>query len=131
MGGVVDCVAANVFELLPALEKEPEPVFCPFSTSTKYFTPFSTISVTGESAGASPGRGNHSRKTVMAPEDLDACRVIFGEADMFPGLNTGICPLCFHNQMTSRLFSSPVYHTFGGFAIGFSKKEELPCPLFI
>ena len=26
------------------------------------------------------------RKTVMAPEDLDACRVIFGEADMFPGL---------------------------------------------
>lgn len=23
MGGVVDCVAANVFELLPALEKEP------------------------------------------------------------------------------------------------------------
>ena len=45
--------------------------------------------------------------------------------------NTGICPLCFHNQMTSRLFSSPVYHTFGGFAIGFSKKEELPCPLYI
>ena len=37
-----------------------KPVFCPFSTSTKYFTPFSTISVTGESAGASPGRGNHS-----------------------------------------------------------------------
>ncbi len=26
------------------------------------------------------------RKTVMAPEDLDACRIIFGEADMFPGL---------------------------------------------
>ena len=26
------------------------------------------------------------RKAVMSPEDLDACRVIFGEADMFPGL---------------------------------------------
>ncbi len=26
------------------------------------------------------------RKTVMAPGDLDACRVVFGEADMFPGL---------------------------------------------
>ncbi|MBQ9349244.1 MAG: class I SAM-dependent rRNA methyltransferase, partial [Oscillibacter sp.] len=26
------------------------------------------------------------RKTVLAPEDLDACRVIFGEADAFPGL---------------------------------------------
>lgn len=26
------------------------------------------------------------RKTVMGPEDLDACRVVFGEADMFPGL---------------------------------------------
>ncbi len=26
------------------------------------------------------------RKTVMAPEDLDCCRVIFGEADEFPGL---------------------------------------------
>lgn len=26
------------------------------------------------------------RKTVMTPEDLDACRIVFGEADMFPGL---------------------------------------------
>ncbi len=26
------------------------------------------------------------RKTVMAPEDLSCCRVIFGEADTFPGL---------------------------------------------
>ena len=26
------------------------------------------------------------RKSVMAPADLDACRVIFGEADAFPGL---------------------------------------------
>ena len=26
------------------------------------------------------------RKAVMAPEDLDACRIIFGEADAFPGL---------------------------------------------
>ncbi|MCI8573595.1 MAG: class I SAM-dependent rRNA methyltransferase [Oscillibacter sp.] len=26
------------------------------------------------------------RKTVLAPEDLDACRIIFGEADAFPGL---------------------------------------------
>lgn len=26
------------------------------------------------------------RKTVMAPEDLSCCRVIFGEADSFPGL---------------------------------------------
>ena len=26
------------------------------------------------------------RKTVMAPEELTCCRVIFGEADHFPGL---------------------------------------------
>lgn len=26
------------------------------------------------------------RKAVMGPEDLDACRIIFGEADAFPGL---------------------------------------------
>ena len=26
------------------------------------------------------------RKSVMSPEDLDACRIIFGEADAFPGL---------------------------------------------
>ena len=26
------------------------------------------------------------RKSVMGPEDLDCCRVIFGEADAFPGL---------------------------------------------
>lgn len=26
------------------------------------------------------------RKTVLEPEDLDACRIIFGEADAFPGL---------------------------------------------
>ena len=26
------------------------------------------------------------RKTVMGPEDLDCCRIIFGEADQFPGL---------------------------------------------
>jgi len=26
------------------------------------------------------------RKRVMSPEDLDACRIIFGEADAFPGL---------------------------------------------
>ncbi len=26
------------------------------------------------------------RRTVMGPEDLDCCRVIFGEADQFPGL---------------------------------------------
>ena len=27
-----------------------------------------------------------NRKTVLAPDDLSACRVIFGEADQFPGL---------------------------------------------
>ena len=27
-----------------------------------------------------------SRKTVLEPADLSACRVIFGEADQFPGL---------------------------------------------
>ena len=35
------------------------PVFWPFSTSTRYFTPFSVISVTAESGAASPGRGYH------------------------------------------------------------------------
>ena len=34
-----------------------KPVFWPFSTSTRYFTPFSVISVTGEAGGVSPGRG--------------------------------------------------------------------------
>ncbi len=41
------------------------------------------------------------RKTVMAPEDLDACRIIFGEADMFPGLTVDK----FHDLLSVQVLS--------------------------
>ena len=41
------------------------------------------------------------RKTVMAPEDLDACRVVFGEADMFPGLTVDK----FHDLLSVQVLS--------------------------
>ncbi len=42
------------------------------------------------------------RKTVMAPEDLDACRVIFGEADAFPGLTVDK----FHDLLSVQVLSA-------------------------
>jgi len=42
------------------------------------------------------------RKTVMAPEDLDACRIIFGEADMFPGLTVDK----FHSLLSVQVLSA-------------------------
>ena len=41
------------------------------------------------------------RKTVMAPADLDACRVIFGEADAFPGLTVDK----FHDLLSVQVLS--------------------------
>ena len=41
------------------------------------------------------------RKTVMEPQDLDACRIIFGEADMFPGLTVDK----FHDLLSVQILS--------------------------
>ena len=41
------------------------------------------------------------RKTVMDPEDLDCCRVIFGEADQFPGLTVDR----FHDVLVTQTMS--------------------------
>ena len=41
------------------------------------------------------------RKAVMAPADLDACRVIFGEADAFPGLTVDK----FHDLLSVQVLS--------------------------
>ena len=41
------------------------------------------------------------RKSVMAPADLDACRVIFGEADAFPGLTVDK----FHDLLSVQVLS--------------------------
>lgn len=42
------------------------------------------------------------RKTVMAPQDLDACRIIFGEADAFPGLTVDK----FHDLLSVQVLSA-------------------------
>ncbi len=54
------------------------------------------------------------RKTVLEPEDLSACRVIFGEADQFPGLTV------------DRFGSILVTQTL---SIGMEKRKELIFPL--
>ena len=41
------------------------------------------------------------RKTVMDPEDLDCCRIIFGEADVFPGLTVDK----FHDLLSVQVLS--------------------------
>ena len=41
------------------------------------------------------------RKSVMAPADLDACRIIFGEADAFPGLTVDK----FHDLLSVQILS--------------------------
>lgn len=41
------------------------------------------------------------RKTVMSPEDLDCCRVVFGEADAFPGLTVDK----FHDLLSVQVLS--------------------------
>ncbi len=41
------------------------------------------------------------RKAAMDPEDLDACRVVFGEADMFPGLTVDK----FHDLLSVQVLS--------------------------
>lgn len=56
------------------------------------------------------------RKTVMAPEDLDACRIIFGEADMFPGLTVDK----FHDLLSVQVLS-----------VGMEKVKDLLLPLLV
>ena len=56
------------------------------------------------------------RKTVMAPEDLDACRVVFGEADMFPGLTVDK----FHDLLSVQVLS-----------VGMEKVKDLLLPLLV
>ena len=56
------------------------------------------------------------RKTVMAPEDLDACRVIFGEADMFPGLTVDK----FHDLLSVQVLS-----------VGMERLKETLLPLLV
>lgn len=46
------------------------------------------------------------RKTVMAPADLDACRIIFGEADAFPGLTVDK----FHDLLSVQILSVGMEH---------------------
>ena len=41
------------------------------------------------------------RRTVLSPEDLDACRLIFGEADAFPGLTVDL----FHDLLSVQVLS--------------------------
>ena len=54
------------------------------------------------------------RKTVMAPEDLDCCRVIFGEADAFPGLTVDK----FHDLLSVQVLS-----------VGMERIKELLLPM--
>ena len=56
------------------------------------------------------------RKTVMAPGDLDACRIIFGEADMFPGLTVDK----FHDLLSVQVLS-----------VGMEKVKDLLLPLLV
>lgn len=56
------------------------------------------------------------RKTVMAPEDLDACRVVFGEADMFPGLTVDK----FHDLLSVQVLS-----------VGMERVKNLLLPLLV
>ena len=56
------------------------------------------------------------RKTVMDPEDLDACRVVFGEADMFPGLTVDK----FHDLLSVQVLSA-----------GMEKVKGLVLPLLV
>ncbi len=56
------------------------------------------------------------RKTVMAPEDLDACRIIFGEADMFPGLTVDK----FHDLLSVQVLS-----------VGMERMKDLVLPLLV
>ena len=53
------------------------------------------------------------RKSVMAPEDLDACRIIFGEADAFPGLTVDK----FHDLLSVQVLS-----------VGMERIQELLIP---
>ena len=56
------------------------------------------------------------RKSVMDPQDLDACRVIFGEADAFPGLTVDK----FHDLLSVQVLS-----------VGMEGIKELLLPMLV
>ena len=56
------------------------------------------------------------RKSVMAPADLDACRIVFGEADMFPGLTVDK----FHDLLSVQVLS-----------VGMERVKNLLLPLLV
>ena len=56
------------------------------------------------------------RKTVLTPEELDCCRVIFGEADQFPGLTVDR----FHDVLVTQTMS-----------FGMEQRKELLFPLLV
>ena len=56
------------------------------------------------------------RKTVMDPADLDACRIIFGEADAFPGLTVDK----FHDLLSVQVLS-----------VGMENIQDLLLPLLV
>ncbi|MCI9121950.1 MAG: class I SAM-dependent rRNA methyltransferase [Oscillibacter sp.] len=56
------------------------------------------------------------RKTVLAPEDLDACRILFGEADLFPGLTADK----FHDLLSVQVLS-----------VGMERLKPLLLPLLV
>ena len=56
------------------------------------------------------------RKSVLAPEDLDCCRVIFGEADAFPGLTVDK----FHDLLSVQVLS-----------VGMERLQELLLPALV
>ena len=56
------------------------------------------------------------RKTVMQPQDLDCCRIIFGEADAFPGLTVDR----FHDLLSVQVLS-----------IGMELRKDLLLPMLV
>ncbi|MBQ4044082.1 MAG: class I SAM-dependent rRNA methyltransferase [Clostridia bacterium] len=56
------------------------------------------------------------RKTVLQPQDLDCCRVIFGEADAFPGLTVDL----FHDLLSVQVLS-----------VGMEVRKDLLLPMLV
>lgn len=56
------------------------------------------------------------RKSVLQPADLDACRIVFGEADAFPGLTVDK----FHDLLSVQTLS-----------LGMDKRKDLLLPLLV
>ena len=65
------------------------------------------------------------RKTVLEPADLSACRVIFGEADQFPGLTVDQITQCgvHHNQFMDSGTSAKTFVITGGAALRMVQRD--------